>query len=69
MANEYPIDSEFWKWWNTYWAKQNPNNKKVDISLDFCYNNYVKENRKENPEYGTVEFHECPPRLEDSARG
>ena len=24
MTNEYPIDSEFWKWWNTYW-------KKVDI--------------------------------------
>ena len=64
MTNEYPIDDEFWKWWNAYFA-----NEKIDISLDLCYNNYVKENRKENPEYGTVEFHECPPRLEDSTRG
>ena len=19
--NEYPIDDEFWKWWNSYWEK------------------------------------------------
>jgi hypothetical protein len=68
LTNEYPIDSEFWKWWNTYWAK-NSTNEKIDISLDFCYNNYIKERKKENPKNGTVEFHECPPRLEDSARG
>lgn len=68
MTNEYPIDSEFWKWWNTYWGK-NSTNEKVDISLDFCYNNYIKEKKKENPENETVKFHECPPRLEDSARG
>ena len=68
MTNEYPIDDEFWKWWNTYWAK-NSINEKVDISLDFCYNNYIKERKKENPKNGTVEFHEYPPRLEDSARG
>ena len=68
MTNEYPIDDEFWKWWNTYWAK-NSTNEKVDISLDFCYNNYVKEKKKENHKNGTVEFHEYPPRLEDSARG
>jgi hypothetical protein len=68
LTNEYPIDDEFWKWWNTYWAK-NSINEKIDISLDFCYNNYIKERKKENPKNGTVEFHEYPPRLEDSARG
>ena len=20
-TNEYPIDDEFWKWWNNFWAK------------------------------------------------
>lgn len=20
-TNEYPIDDEFWKWWNSYWEK------------------------------------------------
>lgn len=69
MANEYPIDDEFWKWWNDFWARQDSTNKKVDISLDFCYNNYIKEKKKENPKNGTVEFHEYSPRLEDSARG
>ena len=69
MTNEYPIDSEFWKWWNEFWARQDSTNKKVDISLDFCYNNYIKEKKKENSENGTVEFHEYSPRLEDSARG
>ena len=68
MANEYPIDSEFWKWWNTYWAK-NSINEKLDISLDFCYNNYIKERKKENPKNGTTEFHEYPPRLERTSRG
>jgi len=68
LTNEYPIDDEFWKWWNTYWAK-NSINEKVDISLDFCYNNYIKERKKENPKNGISEFHEYPPRLEDSARG
>lgn len=28
MANEYPIDSEFWKWWNTYWQEKNNSNEK-----------------------------------------
>ena len=69
MANEYPIDDEFWKWWNDFWNRQDSTNKKVDISLEFCYNNYIKERKKENPKNGTSEFHEYPPRLEDSARG
>jgi len=60
-TNEYPIDDEFWKWWNSYWEK-------VDISKNFCYN-YNIEKKKENSENGTAEFHEYPPRLEDSARG
>lgn len=69
MPKEYPIDNEFWKWWNDFWARQNSANKKFDISLDFCYNNYIKEQNKENPKNGTVEFYECSSRLEDSARG
>lgn len=68
MTSEYPIDSEFWKWWNTYWEK-NSINEKFDISLDFCYNNYIKKGKKEYPKNGTIEFHECPLRLEDSTRG
>ena len=28
MANEYPIDDEFWKWWNTYWQEKNNSNEK-----------------------------------------
>lgn len=67
-TNEYPIDSEFWKWWNTYWER-NSINEKFDISLDFCYNNYIKERKEENPKNGTIEFHECSSRLENSARG
>ncbi len=61
MTNEYPIDDEFWKWWNSYWEK-------VDISNNFCYNYNIKE-KKENSKNGITEFHEYPPRLEDSARG
>ena len=31
MPYEYPIDEEFWKWWNTYWQeKNNPNEKSGD---------------------------------------
>ena len=30
-TNEYPIDSEFWKWWNEYWqGKNNFNEKSLD---------------------------------------
>ena len=29
-TNEYPIDSEFWKWWNTYWEKNSINEKSLD---------------------------------------
>ena len=28
MTNEYPIDDEFWKWWNTYWQEKNNFNEK-----------------------------------------
>lgn len=61
-TNEYPIDDEFWKWWNEFWARQDSTNKKVDISLDFCYNNYIKETEEKNPEllrrkHGTFELH------------
>jgi len=48
--SEYPIDEEFWKWWNSYWEK-------VDISENLCYN----FNRKEDKEYvcdGTDEIPE-----------
>lgn len=58
---EYPIDEEFWKWWNSYWEK-------VDISENLCYN----FNRKEDKEYvcdGTVEVHEYPPRLDAGTSG
>lgn len=29
MTNEYPIDSEFWKWWNAYWQENNSNEKSL----------------------------------------
>ncbi len=61
MTNEYPIDDEFWKWWNSYWEK-------IDILDNFCYN-YNIEKEKENSKNGVTEFHEYLPRLEDSARG
>ena len=30
-TNEYPIDEEFWKWWNDFWQEKNNSNEK---SLD-----------------------------------
>lgn len=62
MNEEYPIDDEFWKWWNSYWEK-------IDISFNLGYNKYRKEKEKENPENGIARFHERSLRLEDSTRG
>lgn len=42
MANEYPIDSEFWKWWNTYWQEKNNSNEK---SLDEIKSHKIVDDR------------------------
>ena len=51
--NEYPIDEEFQKWWDNYWAKEDFwNSSNIDISLKLEYNNTRKKEEGENPEYG-----------------
>ena len=51
--NEYPIDEEFQKWWDNYWAKEDFwNSSNIDISLKSEYNNIRKKEEGENPEYG-----------------
>lgn len=42
MANEYPIDSEFWKWWNEYWQEKNNSNEK---SLDEIKSHKIVDDR------------------------
>lgn len=42
MAIEYPIDSEFWKWWNEYWQEKNNSNEK---SLDEIKSHKIVDNR------------------------
>lgn len=40
-VKEYPIDEEFWKWWDNYWGKEDS-----DISI-----------QKENTDNGTDEIY------------
>ena len=42
MANEYPIDDEFWKWWNEYWQEKNNSNEK---SLDEIKSHKIVDDR------------------------
>lgn len=42
MTNEYPIDSEFWKWWNEYWQEKNNFNEK---SLDEIKSHKIVDDR------------------------
>lgn len=41
-TNEYPIDSEFWKWWNEYWQEKNNFNEK---SLDEIKSHKIVDDR------------------------
>ena len=41
-TNEYPIDSEFWKWWNEYWQEKNNSNEK---SLDEIKSHKIVDDR------------------------
>lgn len=42
MTNEYPIDDEFWKWWNEYWQEKNNSNEK---SLDEIKSHKIVDDR------------------------
>ena len=42
MTNEYPIDDEFWKWWNTYWQEKNNSDEK---SLDEIKSHKIVDDR------------------------
>ena len=41
-TNEYPIDSEFWKWWNDFWQEKNNSNEK---SLDEIKSHKIVDDR------------------------
>ena len=41
-TNEYPIDSEFWKWWNEYWQEKNNSSEK---SLDEIKSHKIMDDR------------------------
>lgn len=45
MPKEYPIDNEFWKWWNDFWQGKNNLNKK---SLDEIKSHKIVDDRTLN---------------------
>lgn len=54
-TTEYPIDEEFWKWWDNYWGKDEYwTSQKVDISSKLEYNSSRKKEEGENPKNGTA---------------
>ena len=59
-TTEYPINEEFWKWWDNYWANDEYwTFQKVDISFNLEYNNSRKKEEGENPKNGIVEISKC----------
>lgn len=42
MPKEYPIDNEFWKWWNDFWQEKNNSSEK---SLDEIKSHKIVDDR------------------------